>query len=72
MHVGILSGWLTFFISLALIGLQTALMGDLAAHFGCSVGLADALNAISFVSIGVSLPGYFISTFVFLPSVQKA
>ena len=32
-------GWLTFVISLVMIGLLTALVGDLAAIFGCLLGM---------------------------------
>ena len=35
-----MGGWLTFFVSLAMIGLLTAIVGDLAAIFGCLLGLA--------------------------------
>ncbi|KAK7085600.1 Sodium/calcium exchanger 1, partial [Halocaridina rubra] len=50
------SGWLTFVISIVGIGLLTAVIGDLASHFGCSIGLKDAITAIAFVALGTSVP----------------
>jgi len=41
---GYLGGWLCFFCSLAAIGLLTAAIGDLAAIFGCLVGLKDSVT----------------------------
>lgn len=58
---GILGGWLTFFVSLGLIGILTAIVGDLASIFGCLVGLEDAVTAITFVALGTSLPDLFAS-----------
>lgn len=58
---GILGGWLCFFVSLAVIGLLTAIIGDLAAIFGCLVGLKDGVTAITFVALGTSLPDTFAS-----------
>lgn len=54
-----LGGWLTFVCSICMIGLMTMFIGDLASHFGCSVGLTDAVTAITFVALGTSLPGKF-------------
>jgi hypothetical protein len=42
---------------MAFIGALTALIGDLASAFGCTVGLKDSVTAISFVALGTSLPG---------------
>lgn len=50
-------GWACFIVSIALIGVLTALIGDLASQFGCWVGLKDAVTAISFVALGTSVPG---------------
>jgi solute carrier family 8 (sodium/calcium exchanger) len=36
-------------------------IGDLASHFGCTVGLKDGVTAISFVALGTSLPGFYLS-----------
>jgi solute carrier family 8 (sodium/calcium exchanger) len=43
----LLGGWLSFFISLIIIGIMTAIVGDAAAIFGCLVGLKDSVTAIT-------------------------
>ncbi|XP_015920946.1 sodium/calcium exchanger Calx [Parasteatoda tepidariorum] len=58
---GMCGGWLTFCVSLILIGVLTAIVGDLASIFGCLVGLKDAVTAITFVALGTSLPDLFAS-----------
>ena len=50
-------GWACFCISIVMIGVLTAFIGDLASHFGCTIGLKDAITAISFVALGTSVPG---------------
>ena len=50
-------GWACFVCSIVMIGLLTAFVGDLASHFGCTIGLADSVVAITFVALGTSLPG---------------
>ncbi|KFM69896.1 Sodium/calcium exchanger 3, partial [Stegodyphus mimosarum] len=57
----ICGGWMTFFVSLLLIGILTAIIGDMASIFGCLVGLKDAVTAITFVALGTSLPDLFAS-----------
>jgi len=57
----IMGGWACFWVSMAIIGLLTALIGDLASFFGCTVGLKDSVTAISFVALGTSLPDTFAS-----------
>lgn len=54
-------GWACFVVSIAMIGLLTAFVGDLASHFGCTIGLADSVTAITFVALGTSLPDTFAS-----------
>jgi len=54
-------GWACFVVSISMIGALTAVTGDLASHFGCTVGLADSVVAISFVALGTSLPDTFAS-----------
>uniref|UniRef100_T1KPR5 Calx-beta domain-containing protein n=1 Tax=Tetranychus urticae TaxID=32264 RepID=T1KPR5_TETUR len=54
-------GWACFITSIVLIGALTAVIGDCASHFGCSVGLKDAITAISFVALGTSVPDTFAS-----------
>ncbi|CAL1282585.1 unnamed protein product [Larinioides sclopetarius] len=58
---GLCGGWLTFFVSLLLIGVLTAIVSDLATIFGCLVHLDDAVTAITFVALGTSLPDLFAS-----------
>jgi Ca2+/Na+ antiporter len=36
---------------------MTALINDVASHLGCTVGLKDSVTALTFVSLGTSLPG---------------
>ena len=40
-----------------MIGLLTAVIGDLSSHLGCTVGLKDTVTAIAFVALGTSIPG---------------
>lgn len=51
------SGYLCFVVSIVFIGLLTAVIGDLASHFGCTVGLKDSVTAVTFVALGTSVPG---------------
>ncbi|XP_054264179.1 sodium/calcium exchanger 1 isoform X2 [Macrosteles quadrilineatus] len=55
------SGYLCFVFSIFWIGVLTAVIGDLASHFGCTVGLQDAVTAITFVALGTSVPDTFAS-----------
>nr|AKN21456.1 slc8a-2 [Schmidtea mediterranea] len=57
----ILNGWLCFFVSVFIIGVLTAIIGDVASAFGCHVGLTDSVTAITFVALGTSLPDTFAS-----------
>ncbi|XP_014673050.1 PREDICTED: sodium/calcium exchanger 3-like [Priapulus caudatus] len=57
----ILGGWLCFCISLMMIGILTAIVGDLAGIFGCLIGLDDSVTAITLVALGTSLPDLFAS-----------
>lgn len=57
----ILGGWLTFFISLTLIGVITAVVGDVAGTLGCLINLKDSVTAITLVALGTSLPDLFAS-----------
>lgn len=50
-------GYVCFAISIVWIGFLTALIGDVASHFGCSVNMKDSVTAIGFVAMGTSLPG---------------
>lgn len=51
------NGWACFIVSIGLIGVLTAITGDLASHFGCTVGLKDSVTAVVFVALGTSVPG---------------
>ena len=57
----ICGGWLTFVIALILIGLITAVIGDLANQMGCMMGIGPSITAITFVALGTSLPDTFAS-----------
>nr|XP_045593299.1 sodium/calcium exchanger 1-like isoform X5 [Procambarus clarkii] len=54
-------GYPTFFISIFGVGLLTAFIGDIASHFGCTIGLKDSVTAIAFVALGTSVPDTFAS-----------
>ncbi|XP_078128125.1 sodium/calcium exchanger 1a isoform X1 [Sander vitreus] len=56
-----LNGWACFFVSISVIGMLTAVIGDLASHFGCTVGLKDSVTAVVFVALGTSVPDTFAS-----------
>uniref|UniRef100_A0A673IYT5 Sodium/calcium exchanger 1-like n=1 Tax=Sinocyclocheilus rhinocerous TaxID=307959 RepID=A0A673IYT5_9TELE len=55
------NGWACFIVSITLIGVLTAVTGDLASHFGCTVGLKDSVTAVVFVALGTSVPDTFAS-----------
>ncbi|XP_026183979.1 sodium/calcium exchanger 2a isoform X1 [Mastacembelus armatus] len=55
------NGWACFIVSISVIGVLTAIIGDLASHFGCTVGLRDTVTAVVFVALGTSLPDTFAS-----------
>jgi solute carrier family 8 (sodium/calcium exchanger) len=40
-----------------MIGVCTAVIGDVAAQLGCFIYLKDSVNAIAFVALGTSVPG---------------
>lgn len=52
-----MDGYVTFVVSILLIGVLTALIGDLASHLGCTISLKDSVTAIAFVALGTSIPG---------------
>lgn len=51
------NGWACFVVSILIIGMLTAVIGDLASHFGCTIGLKDSVTAVVFVAFGTSVPG---------------
>lgn len=44
-------------MSIFAIGVVTAIIGDVASHFGCTLGIKDSVTAIVFVALGTSVPG---------------
>lgn len=54
-------GYLCFVISILCIGVVTAIIGDVASHFGCTLGIKDSVTAIIFVALGTSIPDTFAS-----------
>lgn len=44
-------------MSIFCIGVVTAIIGDVASHFGATLGIADSVTAITFVALGTSVPG---------------
>ncbi|XP_018411511.1 PREDICTED: sodium/calcium exchanger 2 isoform X1 [Nanorana parkeri] len=55
------NGWACFFVCISIVGMLTAVIGDLASHFGCTVGLKDSVTAVVFVALGTSIPDTFAS-----------
>ncbi|XP_068110170.1 sodium/calcium exchanger 3 isoform X2 [Hyperolius riggenbachi] len=55
------NGWACFIVSILIIGILTAIIGDLASHFGCTIGLKDSVTAVVFVAFGTSVPDTFAS-----------
>ncbi|XP_044868129.1 sodium/calcium exchanger 3 isoform X1 [Mauremys mutica] len=55
------NGWACFMVSIMIIGMLTAVIGDLASHFGCTIGLKDSVTAVVFVAFGTSVPDTFAS-----------
>merc|ERR1712029_771526 len=58
---GIANGYPCFVISICMIGVCTAVIGDVAGHLGCFIFLKDSVNAIAFVALGTSVPDTFAS-----------
>lgn len=54
--VVILHGYPCFIGCLFVIGVLTAIIGDLGAHFGCTVGLRNGITAVSVVALGTMCP----------------
>lgn len=50
-----------FFISLAVIGIVTYVVGEFANLFGCVLSIKPGVTAITFVALGTSLPDTFAS-----------
>jgi len=56
-----MGGWLAFMIGLALIGVVTAVVGEVATMLGCAINLKTSVTAITIVAMGTSLPDTFAS-----------
>lgn len=54
-------GWAAFGVALALIGVITGIVGELATLLGCVLNLKVSVTAITFVALGTSLPDTFAS-----------
>jgi len=54
-------GWPAFFIALAMVGIITYIVGDIAELLGCCLSIPPAVPAITLVAIGTSLPDTFAS-----------
>lgn len=54
-------GWACFGGALAMIGMVTFVIGEFAGLFGCVLGIAPSITAITFVALGTSLPDTFAS-----------
>jgi len=54
-------GWPAFLVALSLIGVVTAVVGEVALLFGCLIGLQTPVTGITFVALGTSLPDTFAS-----------
>lgn len=50
-----------FVVSLMMIGIVTAIVGEIGTVFGCAVGLKESITAITIVALGTSLPDTFAS-----------
>lgn len=54
-------GWPAFSVALIFIGSVTAVVAEVATVLGCTIGLKEAVTAITLVAIGTSLPDTFAS-----------
>lgn len=59
--IDIAKGYLCFVVSIVCIGVVTAVIGDVASHFGATLGIKDSVTAIVFVALGTSIPDTFAS-----------
>jgi len=56
-----LNGWVCFFCALAMIGVVTIVIGDMANLVGCVARIENSITAITIVALGTSLPDTFAS-----------
>ena len=57
-----MQGWPCFVVSIAAIGVCTAVIGDVAAQFGCFTLMKDTVSSITIVALGTSVPGKLFGT----------
>ena len=57
----IAGGYPCFMVAIIVIGVMTAVIGDLANLLGCAMGIKAEVVAITFVALGTSLPDTFAS-----------
>ncbi|KRK02992.1 uncharacterized protein Dyak_GE25700, isoform I [Drosophila yakuba] len=57
----ICGGYVTFVVSIFVIGVITAIIGDAPSYFGCALNIKDSVTAILFVALGTSIPDTFAS-----------
>lgn len=55
------NGYPAFVISLAMIGIVTWIVGEVATVLGCALSIRESVTAITFVALGTSLPDTFAS-----------
>ena len=54
-------GWAAFITALALIGIVTTIVGEVASVLGCVINLKPSVTGITLVALGTSLPDTFAS-----------
>jgi len=55
------NGYVSFWVSLAFIGIVTWVVGEVATVLGCALSIRESVTAITFVALGTSLPDTFAS-----------
>ena len=50
-------GYVCFVVAISVVGVLTAIIGDLANHVGCTIYLKDSVTATTIVALGTSMPG---------------
>lgn len=54
-------GWASFLVALAIIGVITTIVGEVATVLGCVINLKPSVTGITLVAMGTSLPDTFAS-----------
>ena len=57
----LLHGWVSYFFLLGVMVVISALIGDCATIFGCTIGLKDTVTAVTLIPFGTGLPDTFAS-----------